>query len=118
LIQPLVVFPPHWSPMSMVFYTGKMFPPQYRGGLFIAFHGSSQRAPLAEEGYEVVFQQFKDGLAADYATFATGFAGPSTTVQGALHRPVGLAQGPDGALYLSDDRGGRIWKITYKQPEE
>jgi len=118
LIQPLVVYPAHWSPMSMLFYTGKMFPAQYRTGAFIAFHGSSQRAPLAEEGYEVVFQQFKDGLAADYATFATGFAGPSTTVQGALHRPVGLAQGPDGALYLSDDRGGRIWKITYKQPEE
>lgn len=116
LIQPLVVFPPHWSPMSMVFYTGKMFPPQYRGGLFIAFHGSSQRAPMAEEGFEVVFQQFKDGLAADYTIFATGFAGGSMTAQGAPHRPTGLAVGPDGALYLSDDRGGRIWKITYKAP--
>lgn len=116
LIQPLVTFPAHWSPMSMLFYTGKMFPAEYRTGAFIAFHGSSQRTPMAEEGYEVVFQQFKDGLAADYTVFASGFAGASTTVQGAGHRPTGLAQGPDGALYLSDDRGGRIWRITYKGP--
>jgi glucose/arabinose dehydrogenase len=114
-IQPLVSFPAHWSPMSMLFYTGKMFPPPYRDGAFIAFHGSSQRAPLAEEGYQIVFQQFKDGLAADYTVFATGFAGTATTVQGAPHRPMGLAQGPDGALYVSDDKGGRIWKITYKK---
>ena len=102
--------------MAMVFYTGKMFPAEYQGGAFIAFHGSSQRTPIAEEGYAVVFQQFKDGLAADYTVFASGFNGASTTVQGASHRPTGLALGPDGALYLSDDRGGRIWKITYKKP--
>jgi glucose/arabinose dehydrogenase len=116
LIQPLVVFPAHWSPMSMVFYTGKMFPDEYHGGAFIAFHGSSQRAPIAEEGYAVVFQQFKQGLAADYTVFASGFNGAATTAQGAAHRPTGLAQGPDGALFLSDDKGGRIWKITYKKP--
>jgi glucose/arabinose dehydrogenase len=117
LIQPLMVYPAHWSPMSMLFYTGKMFPAQYRDGAFIAFHGSSQRSPMAEEGYQVVFQQFKDGLAADYTIFATGFAGGSTTVQGVAHRPTGLALGPDGALYLSDDKGGRIWKIVYKAPK-
>lgn len=114
LIQPLVAFPAHWSPMAMVFYSGKMFPAQYQGGAFIAFHGSSQRAPLAEEGYQIIFQQFKDGMAADYAVFASGFAGAATTAQGAAHRPSGLAVGPDGALYVSDDKGGRIWKITYK----
>lgn len=113
LIQPLMVYPAHWSPMSMLFYTGKMFPAKYRGGAFIAFHGSSQRSPLAEEGYQVVFQQFKDGLAADYSVFASGFNAGAPTVQGAPHRPTGLAQGPDGALYLSDDKGGRIWKIVY-----
>jgi glucose/arabinose dehydrogenase len=115
LIQPLMSYPAHWSPMSLLFYTGKMFPPQYQNGAFIAFHGSSQRAPLAEEGFHVVFQQFKDGLAADYSVFATGFANGATTAQSAPHRPVGLAQGPDGALYLSDDKGGRIWKIVYKK---
>jgi len=113
LIQPLMTYPAHWSPMAMLFYTGKMFPAQYQGGAFIAFHGSSQRTPLPEEGYVVVFQQFKDGMAGDYTIFANGFAGTATTVQGAAHRPAGLAQGPDGALYVSDDKGGRIWKITY-----
>jgi glucose/arabinose dehydrogenase len=115
LIQPLMVYPAHWSPMAMLFYTGKMFPPEYQSGAFIAFHGSSQRTPMAEEGYQVVFQQFKEGLAADYTIFATGFAGSSAAVQGVPHRPAGLALGPDGALYVSDDRGGRIWKITYKK---
>jgi glucose/arabinose dehydrogenase len=60
--------------------------------------------------------QFKDGLPGDYSVFASGFAGPMVSPEGALHRPVGLAQGPDGAVYLSDDKGGRIWKIVYQQP--
>lgn len=113
LIQPLIAFPAHWAPMSLLFYTGKMFPANYQGGAFIAFHGSAFRAPLPQEGYQVVFLQFKEGLAADYTLFATGFAGGMSSPEGAAHRPVGLAQGPDGALYLSDDKGGRIWKITY-----
>jgi glucose/arabinose dehydrogenase len=113
LIQPLVAFPAHWAPMSMVFYTGKMFPASYQGGAFIAFHGSAFRAPLAQEGYHVVFQQFKNGMAGDYSVFATGFDGGMTSPEGAAHRPSGLAVGPDGALYLSDDKGGRIWRITY-----
>lgn len=114
-IQPLVAFPAHWSPMSLLFYTGSMFPAEYRGGAFIAFHGSADRHPLPEDGYEVVFLHFKQGQAADYSTFASGFAGPMQTPTAALHRPVGLAQGPDGALYLTDDKGGRIWKIIYKK---
>ncbi len=112
-IQPLIAFPAHWSPMSIVFYTGKMFPASYQGGAFIAFHGSAFRAPLPQEGYQVVFLKFKDGMAADYTVFATGFDGGMTSPEAAAHRPVGLALGPDGALYLSDDKGGRIWKITY-----
>jgi glucose/arabinose dehydrogenase len=114
-IQPLIAFPAHWSPMSLLFYTGKMFPPDYRTGAFIAFHGSAFRRPLPEDGYEVVFLHFKDGQATDYAPFASGFAGPMQTPTAALHRPTGLAQGPDGSLYLTDDKGGRIWKIVYKK---
>jgi glucose/arabinose dehydrogenase len=114
LIQPLVAFPAHWAPMAMVFYSGKMFPASYQGGAFIAFHGSAFRAPLAQEGYHVVFQQFKNGMAGDYSVFATGFDGGMSSPEGAAHRPSGLAVGPDGALYVSDDKGGRIWKITYK----
>jgi glucose/arabinose dehydrogenase len=112
-IQPLIAFPAHWSPMSVLFYTGKMFPASYQQGAFIAFHGSAFRAPLAQEGYHVIFLKFKDGMAADYSEFATGFDGGITSPEGAAHRPVGLAIGPDGALYVSDDKGGRIWKITY-----
>ncbi len=114
LIQPLIAFPAHWAPMSLLFYTGKMFPPSYRTGAFIAFHGSAYRAPLPQEGYHVVFLSFTaDNLAGDYTIFASGFAGGMTSPEGADHRPVGLAEGPDGALYLSDDKGGRIWRITY-----
>lgn len=114
LIQPLIAFPAHWAPMSLLFYTGKMFPANYRSGAFIAFHGSAYRAPLPQEGYHVVFLSFTaDNLAGDYTIFASGFAGGMTSPEGADHRPVGLAQGPDGALYLSDDKGGRIWRITY-----
>jgi glucose/arabinose dehydrogenase len=114
LIQPLVAFPAHWSPMSILFYTGKMFPAQYQTGAFIAFHGSAYRAPLPQEGYHVIFLQFKEGLAADYSVFADGFAGEMPGPESAAHRPVGLAQGPDGALYISDDKGGTIWRITYR----
>ena len=66
LIQPLVAFPAHWSPMSILFYTGTMFPVAYRTGAFIAFHGSAYRAPLPQEGYHIVFLQFNDGMAGDY----------------------------------------------------
>ena len=117
LIQPLITFPAHWSPMSLLFYTGKMFPPKYQTGAFIAFHGSAFRAPMPEEGYEIVFLPFNDGFPGDYSEFASGFAGAMVSPEGALHRPVGLAQGPDGALYVSDDKGGRIWKITYTPPK-
>lgn len=115
-IQPLMAFPAHWAPMSLLFYTGKMFPAQYRQGMFVAFHGSAYRAPLPEEGYDVVFVPLRpDGYAGQYQEFAKGFAGSLMSPAGALHRPVGLAQGPDGAVYISDDKGGRIWRVTHSK---
>jgi glucose/arabinose dehydrogenase len=117
-IQPLIAFPAHWSPMSLLFYTGKMFPPQYQSGAFIAFHGSAYRSPLPQEGYHVVFLEFKEGFATEYTVFADGFAGTTAGPETAAHRPTGLAQGPDGSLYVSDDRGGRIWRITYRATEK
>lgn len=113
---PVAVYPGHWAPMSLLFYTGNALPPKYRDGVFIAFHGSWNRAPDPQAGYRVVFQPMATGQASgDYETFADGFAGLSPEEiqpDRAKHRPVGLAQGPDGALYITDDAGGRIYRLT------
>ncbi|HEX6533224.1 MAG TPA: PQQ-dependent sugar dehydrogenase [Gemmatimonadaceae bacterium] len=112
--EPLAVFPGHWAPMSALVYTGTMFPPRYRGGVFVAFHGSWNRAPEPQAGYRVVFVPMKDGKPSGaYETFANGFGGAAPSPSSAAHRPVGLAQAPDGAVFVTDDKGGRIWRITY-----
>jgi glucose/arabinose dehydrogenase/mono/diheme cytochrome c family protein len=113
-IAPVAAFPAHWAPNAAVFYDQKQFPAHYRKGVFIAFHGSWNRAPFAQGGYNVVFQP----LAGDHASgpcevFADGFAGTVETPEKAAHRPSGLAVGPDGALYISDDVTGRIYKVVY-----
>lgn len=111
---PVAHFPGHWAPMSLLFYTGTQFPEKYRGGAFIAFHGSWNRAPEPQEGYRVVFVPFAAGQATGaYETFADGFAGARKAPDTAVHRPMGLAQGPDGSIYVTDDKGGRIWRIRY-----
>jgi glucose/arabinose dehydrogenase len=116
--QPIYAFPAHWAPNAVVFYTGNLFPAKYKNGAFIAFHGSWNRAPLPQAGFCVVFVPFKDGKpSGNYEMFANGFTGKDV-VHGpneAKYRPCGLAQGPDGALYISDDRVGKIWKITYSK---
>jgi len=113
---PVAAFPGHWAPMSLLFYTGNALPAKYRDGVFIAFHGSWNRAPEPQQGYRVVFQPMSNGQpSGDYETFANGFAGlPDSQIQPdrAKHRPVGLAQGPDGALYITDDSGGRVYRLT------
>ena len=117
---PLVAFPGHWAPMSLLFYGGRAFPARYASGAFIAFHGSWNRAPELQAGYRVVFQPMTNGApSGGYETFADGFAGvpPNELQPGtAKHRPTGLAAGPDGALYVTDDRGGRVYRITYGGP--
>jgi glucose/arabinose dehydrogenase len=114
--QPIMAFPGHWAPNDLLFYTGNMFPAKYKNGAFIAFHGSWNRAPLPQAGYCVVFVPFKNGKpSGNYEIFANGFAGVKEIAGSAQakHRPCGLAQGPDGALYVSDDNTGMIWKISY-----
>lgn len=112
--RPVMAFPGHWAPLSLLFYQGTAFPARYRGGAFIAFHGSWNRAPLPQEGYDVVFVPMEDGFPSDsFAVFANGFAGPVKQPGSALHRPAGVAEGPHGALYISDDKGGRIWRVVY-----
>jgi glucose/arabinose dehydrogenase len=103
------------APNGLVFYTGKQFPAKYKNGAFIAFHGSWNRAPEPQEGYFVVFVPFKNGKPeGKWEIFADGFAGPNKATGRVDYRPCGLAQGPDGALYVCDDSKGRIWKITYQ----
>ena len=111
---PVTTFPGHWAPESAVFYTGTQFPARYRGGVFVAFHGSWNRAPEPQAGFQVVFVPMTNGApGTEYEPFADGFAGSGEARGGAKYRPMGLAQGPDGALYITDDRGGRIWKVRY-----
>jgi len=112
-------FPAHWAPNGLLFYTGSLFPAHYRDGAFIAFHGSWNRAPLPQAGYKVVYQPMKNGRAdGAFEIFADGFA-PNLNVQRSTsgsgnRRPTGLAQGPDGALYITDDAMGRVWKVVAK----
>lgn len=116
--KPILALPAHWAPDGLLFYTGKQFPARYRDGAFIAFHGSWNRAPLPQKGYNVVFVPFRNGKPEDHkwTVFADGFAGKSklASPSEAAHRPVGLAQGPKGALYITDDKGGRVWRVTYQ----
>jgi glucose/arabinose dehydrogenase len=115
--QPLATFGGHWAPNGMTFYTGTQFPDRYRNGVFIAFHGGFDRAPLPNEGYNVMFVPMAaNGTPSGPAeVFADGFAGSTGPLPAnARHRPVGITEGPDGSLYISDDRGGRIWRVVYR----
>jgi len=114
--RPLIGFPGHWAPNGLLFYTGTMFPEKYRHGAFIAFHGSWNRAPLRQAGYNVVFVPMKDGKpSGQWEVFADGFAGVETikSTRDAKHRPCGLAQGKDGSLLISDSVKGTVYKIIY-----
>jgi glucose/arabinose dehydrogenase len=103
--EPAIAFPGHWGPMALAFYPGTQFGPGYTGGLFVTFHGSWNRAPLPQEGYRVVFAPFADGKPTGaYRTFAT--------LKGGRFRPVGLAVGKDGALFVSADDDRTIWRIV------
>ena len=103
--NPTMSFPGHWAPMSLAFYPGTRFGAAYTGGMFVAFHGSWNRAPLPQQGFRVVFVPFADGKpSGQYGTFAT--------MRGERFRPVGLAVGKDGALFVSSDDNRKIWRIV------
>lgn len=112
-LPPVAYFPAHWGPNGMVYYDHAAFPARLRRGVFIAFHGSWNRAPFQQDGYRVVFQGLDGEKAMRCEVFADGFAGANKSPGGAAHRPSGLAVGPDGALFIADDVTGRIYRITY-----
>jgi glucose/arabinose dehydrogenase/mono/diheme cytochrome c family protein len=118
-IAPIAAFPAHWAPNAMVRYDGTQFPARYGDGVFIAFHGSWDRAPYPQSGYNVVFQPVAgDRASGPCEIFADGFAGAARSPAKAEHRPSGLAVGPDGSLYVSDDIRGRIYRIVYRGGSE
>ena len=111
---PVAFFPAHWAPNAMTLYNRTEFPAPYRNGLYIAFHGSWNRAPGPQGGYNVVYQPMTNGKpSGDFIVFADGFAGTIKEPAGAAFRPSGIAVGPDGALYIGDDQHGRIWRVVY-----
>jgi len=113
--DPLIGFPAHWAPNDLEFYTGTQFPESYRGGAFVAFHGSWNRSPAPQGGYNVVFVPFEgESPTGTWEIFADDFAGADVSPRGADHRPVGLAVGPDGSLFISDSQVGKVWKVMYK----
>ncbi|WP_031526615.1 c-type cytochrome [Dyadobacter crusticola] len=115
--KPLIGFPGHWAPNDILFYRGSQFPERYLNGSFIAFHGSTNRAPYPQSSYFIGFVPFKNGQSAgEYEIFADGFAGvdPIVNVSDAVYRPMGIAMGPDGSIYIAETEKGKIWKVTYK----
>jgi glucose/arabinose dehydrogenase len=115
--QPLIGFPAHWAPNDLFFYTGDQFPDRYKNGAFIAFHGSTNRAPYPQAGYFFAFIPFENGKpTGKWEVFADGFVGekPVVDVSDAPYRPMAIAMGPDGSLYLSETVKGKIWRVIYK----
>lgn len=111
---PVVAFPGHWAPNALMFYTGTKFPARYRSGAFIAFHGSWNRAPKEQAGYKVVFVPSTSGrYSGAYETFADNFANGKLDPSKADHRPTGLLTTKDGSLLVTDDKAGRVYRITY-----
>ena len=121
LAEPSVSFPGHFAPNDLLFYTGNQFPERYKNGAFIAFHGSTSSDPYPQSGYFIGFVPMKNRApSGPWEVFADGFAGVDTiaSTSDAKYRPMGLAMGPDGSLYVSDSKKGKIWRILYKGDRE
>jgi len=104
-LQPIVAFPAHLAPNGLQFYSGTRFPAKYRNGAFIAFHAKSAEL---QKGYLVAFVPFTNNKPGKWEVFADNF------ITGAdQHKPCGLAQAPDGTLFVSDDAKGTIYQIKY-----
>ena len=109
--EPVGLYTPHAAPMQMTFYTGDAFPEEYRGDAYVAMRGSWNRRPPS--GYEIVRIDFEGGEPVAFEPFLTGFVTRTDDGWGQLGRLAGLAEGPDGALYLSDDGNGVVYRIAH-----
>jgi glucose/arabinose dehydrogenase len=115
-IAPAVEMQAHSAPLGLLFYTGEMFPAEYRGSLFVTFHGSWNRS--LPTGYKVVRIKFNDkgepqGPPED---FISGWIRPGETKKGVwMGRPVGVVVGPEGAMYISDDSAGVVYRVTWEK---
>jgi glucose/arabinose dehydrogenase/mono/diheme cytochrome c family protein len=119
--DPVIGFPGHWAPNELVFYNGDAFPDHYKNGAFIAFHGSTNRAPYPQSSYFIGFVPFENGKpSGPYEVFADGFAGvdPIINTRDAEFRPMGIAFAPDGSMYIGETEKGRIWKVQFKGDRE
>ena len=114
--EPIMGLPAHWAPNDLMFYTGSQFPERYKDGAFIAFHGSTNRGPYPQAGYIVAFIPFENGKpSGNLEVFADGFTGTDLVKQmkDSKYRPMGLAQGSDGSLYISESKNGKIWRVIF-----
>jgi glucose/arabinose dehydrogenase len=115
-VSPKVEMRAHSAPLGLLFYDGKMFPAEYRGNLFVTFHGSWNRS--VPTGYKVVRIRLNDkaepqGPPED---FISGWLRPEETRKGVwMGRPVGLVVGPEGALYVTDDSAGVVYRVTWEK---
>ncbi|MBK6266558.1 PQQ-dependent sugar dehydrogenase [Marivirga sp. S37H4] len=107
--EPLLFLTAHSAPMDMIFYEGDMFPKGYQNDAFLALHGSWNRETPV--GYKVVRIKFKDGQPREFEDFLSGFLAENNKSQ--FGRPVGVAQHPDGSLFITDDSGGMVYRISY-----
>ena len=116
--DPVIAFPGHWAPMDVMFYRGNQLPKRYNNGVFVAFHGSTDRPPYPQAGFIVCFVPFNDKGEAlgSWEVFADGFAGVNRVIDtsDAVYRPMGLSTGPDGSIYISESNKGKIWRVMYK----
>jgi glucose/arabinose dehydrogenase len=117
LTKPILGFPGHFAPNDLYFYKGDQLPERYKKGAFVVLHGSTIRQPYPQAGYFVAFVPMENGkVSAPWEVFADGFiqTDPVLTASAAGYRPMGITEGPDGSLYISETEKGKIWRVMFK----
>jgi glucose/arabinose dehydrogenase len=112
--KPLALLGPHSAPLGVRFYTGNMFPAEYKNAVFVARHGSWNKTKKV--GGDIIVAQLKpDGTVKSWKPFVTGFLNASTNNY--VGRPVDMIQMPDGSMLISDDWNGAVYRLSYNEPK-